>query len=203
MSEDMVLLITAVGTVGTFIATVGLWLVAWRTLGGARDQLRLLQEQAKAESRPYVVLEVVPGLHPPPAMDLVVRNTGRSMARNVVLETDLWVRQDHSDHITEPLLTFMRTPRLLAPGARIRVMWSGGDQKSPAGAPAMQSVTAVYTDDSGAEYRDDYSFDMAPLVAAAPVPSTGSTATSGEDKVLKNISHAVRSLSHHVGELRR
>ena len=203
MNEDIALLITAVGTMGTAIATVGLWLVAWRTLGGARDQLRLLQEQAKAEARPYVVLEVVPGLHPPPDLDLIVRNTGRSMARDVVLETDPWVQQDQSDHITEPLLTFMRTPRLLAPGARIRVMWSGGDQESPAGAPETQSVTAVYMDDAGAAYRDDYTFVVGALVAAAPVPSTGPTSTSGEDKVLRNISHGIRSLSHHLGELRR
>lgn len=203
MSEDMALLISAIGTIGTAIATLGLWLVAWRTLGGARDQLQLLQEQAKAEARPYVVLEVVPGLHPPPAMDLVVRNTGRSMARNVVLQTEHWDPREESDYITERLQAFMRKPRLLAPGSRVRVMWSSEDEESAAGAPATQSVTAVYNDDRGVEYRDRYDFVVDELVAAAPVPSTGPRATSGGDKAMRNIDHAIRRLSAHVAELRR
>lgn len=203
MSQDMALLISAVGTIGTAIATLGLWLLAWRTLGGARDQLQLLQEQAKAEARPYVVLEVVPGLHPPPAMDLVVRNTGRSMARNVVLETGHWDPREESDYITERLQAFMRTPRLLAPGSRVRVMWSAEDDETTAGAPAAQSVTAVYSDDMGVEYRDQYDFVVDELIAASPVPSTGPRATSGGDKHMRNIDHAIRRLSAHVAELRR
>lgn len=203
MSEHAVLVLTAIGTGFTALATIGLWLVAWRTLGGARDQLRLLQEQAKAEARPYVVLEVVPGLHPAPAMDLVVRNTGRSMARDVVLETMPWASRGETDHITERLLAFMKAPRLLAPGSRLRVMWSYEKDGKPAGAPTRQSVAAVYRDDAGVEYRDEYSFVLDELLAASPVPTSGPRVTSGEDRALQNIDRAVRTLSEHVAELRR
>ena len=202
-SGDTNLFLTAVGTLAMAAATIGLWLVAWRTLGGARDQLRLLQEQVRAEARPYVVLEVVPGFHPVPAMDLVVRNTGRSMARNVVLETKPWAIRGGSDHITKGLLAFMNAPRLLAPGSRLRVMWSYEKDGKAAGAPDGQTVTAVYTDDAGVEYRDQYNFVMEEVLAASPVPTTGPRMTSGDEQALKNIDHAIRSLSAHVAELRR
>ena len=203
MSEQSVLLLTAIGTGLTALATAGLWLVGWRTLGGARDQLRLLQEQGKAEARPYVVLEVVPGFHSAPAMDLIVRNTGRSMAREVVLETKPWASRGEADHITERLLAFMKAPRLLAPGSRFRVMWSYEKDGKPAGAPTSQKVTAVYHDDAGVEYRDEYSFVLDELLAASPVPTSGPRVTSGEDRALQNIDRAVRTLSEHVAELRR
>ncbi len=158
MSEQSVLLLTAIGTGLTALATAGLWLVGWRTLGGARDQLRLLQEQAKAEA---------------------------------------------ADHITERLLAFMKAPRLLAPGSRFRVMWSYEKDGKPAGAPTSQKVTAVYHDDAGVEYRDEYSFVLDELLAASPVPTSGPRVTSGEDRALQNIDRAVRTLSEHVAELRR
>ncbi len=203
MSESTAVVITAIGTCVTAVATLGLWIVAWRTLGGARDQLRLLQEQTKAEARPYVVLEVVPGFHPPPAMDLVVRNTGRSMARDLVLESDGWEARGDSDRISPRLQDFMKTPRLLAPGSRLRVMWSSARDESVAGAPQRMAVTAVYKDDVGVVYRDSYSFDLEDLLAASPAPSTGPRATDGSNKELRNINHAIRSLSSHVAEMRR
>ncbi|QDP95270.1 hypothetical protein FOE78_04510 [Microlunatus elymi] len=125
------------------------------------------------------------------------------MARNLILETEPWAAQGETDHITERLLAFMKAPRLLAPGSRIRVMWSYEKDGETAGAPAAQAVTAVYTDDAGVEYRDHYTFGLDEVLAAAPVPSTGARTASGEDKALKNIDHAIRSLSANVAELRR
>jgi hypothetical protein len=52
----------------------------------ARAQLREARELSRDEARPYVVVEVEPGR--PPLTNLVVANLGRTMARNVRIETE-------------------------------------------------------------------------------------------------------------------
>ncbi|CPT40612.1 Uncharacterised protein [Mycobacteroides abscessus subsp. abscessus] len=51
--ENALLWVTAGGTALTAAATIGLAWVAWRTLGGARDQLVLLQRQAAREDHTW------------------------------------------------------------------------------------------------------------------------------------------------------
>lgn len=201
---DTLAWVTAVGSVLTALVTIGLWWVAARTLGGAKDQLQLLQEQVKADSRPYVVVEAVPGLHPAPAWDLVVRNVGRSMARDLRLTPDSWESRGEGDYITGALQTFLATPRFLAPGARLRVMWryEGTPSNPEAGAPARVKMGVEYADDSGTVFREEYEISLDELSAITPVPSEGPRAT-GSDKELQNIEKAVRALNVQVGELRR
>jgi hypothetical protein len=81
--DEVLLWTTALGSLVTALFTAFLWLVAWETLGGAKDQLRLLRQQAEREGRPYVTLDVLPGLHGAWTWDLVVTNTGRTAAKGV------------------------------------------------------------------------------------------------------------------------
>lgn len=204
--EDALLWTTAIGAVVTALATIGLVVVATWTLGGAKRQLVLQTEQAEREGRPYVVAEVVPGLHGAGHWDLVVRNYGRTSARSVIIScADLRVRDD-DDHISPHLIPYLATPRALAPGARERVMWrmdeDAYERLSQAGAPGKTSVDVTYCDDIGNEYTDTYSFDVNTLGAAAPVPTEGPSAM-GNGKELMNIERALRTLNAHVGELRR
>ena len=58
------------------------------------DAARTANEQAKLDSieqtRPYVYVEVVPGLAGSRSWDVRIRNSGRSAARNLRLEYDSW-----------------------------------------------------------------------------------------------------------------
>jgi hypothetical protein len=138
MSESLEL-VTALGAIIASIAAVGAWLVAWRTLGGARDQLKLMREQARDEARPYVFVEVTSGLHGAGAWDLVVWNAGRTMARDLTFETDCIAKKSVDDFISEPLSRFLSEKHLLAPGCRVRVMWrreEGKDIRGQMGASA-------------------------------------------------------------------
>jgi hypothetical protein len=68
------------------LATTGQLLVLVAAALYARAQVREARELRRDEARPYVVVDLEPDR--PPFMNLVVANLGRTMARNVRIETD-------------------------------------------------------------------------------------------------------------------
>lgn len=175
-------------------------------------QVNLLRKQMRDDARPFVVVDVVPSLHGPGAWDLTLHSTGRSMAHKVGVSTEpaAWEPYDDEDHITEHLTAYLGRKRDLPPGARHRRMWryerrkeKTGELSAVAGAPAIAIVTVTYQDDKGKCYDSSLSFDLDVLGAITPVPFEGQRMTSGSDQELKNIDRAIRTVSQHVGELRR
>ncbi|MEN3121851.1 hypothetical protein [Janibacter sp. LM] len=175
-------------------------------------QAYLLRKQMRDDARPFVVVDVVPSLHGPGAWDLTLHSTGRSMAHEVGVSTEpaTWEPHDDEDHISEHLAAYLGRKRDLPPGARHRLMWryEQHDQKTGkllaiAGAPAIATVTVTYEDDEGKGFDSSFSFDLDVLGAVAPVPFGGPRVESDTDQELKNIDRAIRTLSQHVGELRR
>lgn len=201
--ETTLLWITATGSVLTAVFTCALWLVGWRTLGGAREQLKLLREQAERDGRPYLAIDVVPGLHGAGFWDLVIENTGRSVARAVKLEVPRWDAADPDDHITEPLRRFLAATHTIGPGARRRVMWRmSRDDIGVAGAPAVTTLAVAYQDETGGDLGESVTFDLETLAPLAPSPTEGARKGAG-GRDLANIDFALRALSSHIAELRR
>lgn len=189
-------ILTAFAMVAGALFTGGLLLVAWRQLGGLRRQI-------ESDARPYVVAQVVPGLGGVGTLDLVLQNFGKSIAHDVTLNIGSHKKLGDKDFITEALMTFASTPRVLVPGARIRVFWArlpdGG--KEPAGIQEPQPVTISYRDDKRHSFAETYTLGEIG-VHVSPAPATGSS-RQGKDGDLKNIENAIRALSIHLGELRR
>ncbi|MGU3432608.1 hypothetical protein ACNHUS_06275 [Actinomycetes bacterium M1A6_2h] len=206
MMEDILLWVTAVGAAMTAAATIGLVVVAHRTLGGARGQLALLREQAEQERRPYVIAELVPGLHGPGSTDLVIANLGRSLARWVLVDIGPLAKRNDDDHISDALGRYLTTPKLLVPGARQRVMWHNvgnpESERSDAGVPGIVSARITYSDDGGTRYSETYELNIAHMTSVSPVPTTGPRRV-GSGNEFADIDHALRALAGHVGELRR
>lgn len=204
--NDALAWVTAIGAAVTAVATIGLVVVAYRTLGGARGQLTLLRQQAEQERRPYVVADLVPGLHGAGSTDLVIANVGRSLARQVLVEIGPLAKRNDHDHISDALDRYLTTPKIFVPGARHRVMWHhAGNAKSgrlDAGVDGGVSARITYTDDGGTEYTETYELDIAAMTAVSPVPTDGPR-RSGSGNELADIDHALRALAGHVGELRR
>lgn len=204
--ESALLWVTATGTALTALATMGLVWVAWRTLGGARDQLVLLQRQAAREGRPYVVAEVVPGLHGAGSADLVVQNLGRTLAHQVMIDVGTLSVRDDDDYISGPLAEYLAKPMTLAPGSRHRIMWRCEPREEAghgeAGAPKTAQGTVHYSDDDGRQYSETYDLSVDGVMQVTPVPTVGPR-SHGDGKELVNIGHALRTLNQHVGELRR
>lgn len=193
--------VTAVASVLSAAFAGAAVLVAWRTLGGAGQQLALLREQARAEARPFVVAQVVPSLHGGAAWDLTIQNLEKSIAREVRLEGIALTPRGDDDYIGENLAKILSVSQTLVPGGRMRATGrreAYGNRKVPAGAEPVVSATLRYGDDNGEECV----FDLDSIAAATPLPSDGPNAL-GENSELKNIAYAVRALSVHVGELRR
>ncbi|RMB69720.1 hypothetical protein AYK61_26595 [Rhodococcus sp. SBT000017] len=204
--DNILLWVTAVGAVATAIATIGLVVVAHKTLGGAKDQLTLLREQAEQERRPYVVADIVPGLHGPGSTDLVLQNLGRSTARGVLVDIGQLSKRNDTDHISDPLRRYLRNPRTLVPGARHRVMWHdvGNPETGRAASGVSDTVPAriTYTDDNGTEYSETNELGIEDMTSVSPVPTTGPRVL-GSNSELADIDHALRAIAGHVGELRR
>lgn len=177
-------------------------------------QVGLLRKQMREDSRPYVVADIVPSLHGIGAWDLVLHSTGKSAAHEVAVFTDPadWAPRDDDDHISEHLATYLADKRDLPPGARHRLMWryeerdkKTNELKAVAGAPPAATVTVTYQDEKGAKTYDfSASFDLDVIAPITPAPAEGPRMMGTEKgHELMNIDRALRTLSQHVGELRR
>lgn len=192
--ENIITLITAITALIT--ASIGAY------------QAFLLRRQMQDDARPYVVADVVPGLHGPGSWDLTLHSTGRSTARKIRITTDPELaasKGNPSDYIIEPLTQYLQQERSLAPDARHRIMWRYSHKgESSAGAPAKITATVTYEDDRRKKYKESFNFDTEALAKIAPVPREGPKKSGPEaGKELQNIDRAVRNLAVQVGELRR
>lgn len=135
---DWAALVTAAATVALVVAVVAWW-TARATLAASRrasEAAEAANEQARldsiAQTRPYVYVEVVPGLAGMDTYDVRVFNSGRSAARGLTLDYDSWPAQP--DSIVQALEKMFHTPRILPPGCSLRAVWrlgggQGGDRR--------------------------------------------------------------------------
>jgi hypothetical protein len=153
--------------------------VAWRTAKAALIASREASEAAKAsaeaaraandqarldsreQTRPYVWVEVVPGLAGVSTYDLRIANTGKSAARRLTLRYDEW--PEPVDDVAGRLRELFDTPRTLPPGSSIRSMWrlegafTNGTTEAGMGTSGTIEVSYVSDDPSQlAPYRDQY-----------------------------------------------
>lgn len=157
--------VTAWSALATAAATVGLLIVgvlAWRSTRGAvraAEAANLQKERdSVAQTRPYVFVEVIPGLSGTQCFDLRVRNTGQSPARSLTLELASW--PESPDDVAQSIQTMFATPRTLPPGSSIRMMWrlegNFSDGTDEAGMPKdSTTITARYEAD-GRKYTDEF-----------------------------------------------
>lgn len=170
--------------------------VAWRTAKATLEASRLSSDAArasaeaaraaneqtrldsKARTRPYVWVEVVPGLAGTETYDLRIRNTGESAARLVRLEFDSW--PDPADDVASAVRALFETPRTLPPGCSIRTMWrlegDFADGTTEAGLPKSGSIGVSYRGDDPTEPEYLDTFDvMIDRAGLWPVGDSGPT----------------------------
>lgn len=195
--------------------------MAWASLAGvvvaffaalfALSQLRMIRKDSRERTRPYVQLDVVPGLHGPGSWDLIVENRGASAALQVVIDAGLFTPLDADDHIAPIIGDYLLTPKTLVPGARRRVMWglqqTAGNVK--AGVLEPREATVTYIDERKAirswgkptPYSETFVLGDAFGAAVFPAPSEGSKPNTRD--MLAHIDRALRTMNSHIGELRR
>ncbi|WP_426624289.1 hypothetical protein ACPPVW_17250 [Leifsonia sp. McL0607] len=207
---------TAVGVLVAILAIV----FAYAQIRQTATQMRLASareaQDSEEQTRPYIGVDLVPGLGGPPSFDLVIENFGRATARDlkISLVDDSFQAQSAADEIGPALGRLFESGFDLAPGARRRIFWrlpSSEDASPPGdfGAPIAGEITTTYTwqagDDRGKRaYEDRLRYDLTEYPKLTPAPAKGAT-TSGQniEAQAKNAVHALRAIAEHVAEIRR
>lgn len=173
------------------IALVG-WRTAKATLEASREAsgaattsanaAREANEQARRDSiertRPYVFVEVMPGLAGATTWDLRITNSGQSAARKLVLDYDRW--PEDLDDVATAVRDMFGTPRTLPPRCSIRVIWrlegNFTDGTSEAGLGREGQITVDYTSDDPETPKYSDRFDvMIDKAGLWPVGESGPT----------------------------
>lgn len=214
--------VTALGTLLLAIFAYRAWSVARATLDAARLSADASREAAyqssqtviqmredsaamKADSarkaRPYVYLEVVSSLWGPGFWDLVVRNEGRSIARNIQLHLNPEVP---ADEIGNDLVRAVNRTHTLTPSSHLRFSWRVSIDGADEGMPAESMASVTYQDDKGMGFGDEFLLDAPASADAMPAPTVGAEAAPNDpDPATRNIRLGLEAIATHLGELRR
>lgn len=176
------------------------------TLNAAEESSDQAKLDSIAQTRPYIFVEIVPGLTGQAAYYVRIANVGRTSARAVTINFDSW--PDQLDDVASPLKELFETPRTLPPGSRIRSIWridgNFTDGSTEAGMP-ISVGTAVVTyksdDPSRPTYADIYELrtdksGLWPVSEDGPTPD----GVSGSSRKFYLLGQA---LVRRVGELGR
>jgi hypothetical protein len=212
----------ALATIGLLLFAVFAWCTAKHTLRESRKASHAAQQSAEAalaaneqlrrdsiaQTRPYVFVEVLPGLGGVASWDIRITNTGRSTARKLAWEPHWWPGAD--DAVTLALREFTKE-RVLPPGSSIRAIWrveGPGVGAVPSRADEMGMDRQVPVDvkyrrddPDGIAYVD--TFDMNTHGAGLwPVPEEGPV-PSKLDATEKQFYKLLQVLVRRIGELGR
>jgi hypothetical protein len=218
--------LVAISTMAYTLLTLGLLcaaLVAWRTakaaLRASEDASRAAQEAARAakeaneqasqdsirRTRPYVFVELLPGLQGIGCYDLRIANAGKSAAKHLTLHIETW--PSPADDVVSSIERLFRHERTLPPGCSIRTVWriegTFTDGTSVAGMLPHATVTVKYTSDdpSNPNYSDTFEISASDS-GLWPVPEDGAdpTTLNGDARKFYLLGQA---LVRRIGELAR
>lgn len=152
--------VTAWATVALAVVTVALVVAAFVAWGTARATLDQMRHDSIERTRPYVFVEILPGLAGMKSYDVRITNSGSSAARALSLSFDKW--PEAPDDVAKSVRDLFETPRTLPPGCSIRAIWRVEgpfvDGAGPAGLGRQGEITAQYTSDDPSEptYSDQF-----------------------------------------------
>ncbi|MFD2674815.1 hypothetical protein [Gulosibacter bifidus] len=203
-------------------AVVGVFIAAWQ-LHSASKEVRSAAEQRQSESfdrnRPYVTLDVIPGLAGKGTWDLRIENIGGSYARNVKLafvEGGLNAPDDGDGaEFVKALQEFLNSTWSMAPGSSRRLLWhySRGEDltEEPKAAfttwEATLQVTYEWqrTNEQPVKFAETYSYNTRIFGRISPVAGLGTTVSGSApaEKQLSSIDRKLQRLVFNLAELRR
>ncbi|WP_292766901.1 hypothetical protein [Microbacterium sp. UBA3486] len=211
--------IEAIATlVGVIVALVAIVFTAVQIRLTARQMRETSAQEAQNsedQTRPYVGIDIVPGVGGMGSMDIIFENHGRTSARNITvrLSEDEFREQSEGDIIGPALARLFAVPFDLAPGARRRVMWQipADENASPRGhmgTPVAGGVKFSYDWVPGGDrpvrhYDDAIDYDLTEYPKLIPMPTTGATAHGSSPEAQQtNLLHVLRAIAVHIGGLR-
>jgi len=124
-----------------------------------RRQLNEAKELRESQTRPFVVIDLGSSAHT--LFDLVVRNIGPTLARDVRFEFNPPIRSTDDDLDPNKLKMFREGISTLAPGNEIRTLFEEGPARHESALPDIYEVTVSYTDQTAKrEYEEKIDLDF-------------------------------------------
>lgn len=193
---------TAALTLGLLVVAIFAFRAAKGSWKAATEANRQMERDSREQSRPYVTAQILPGLAGITTWDLKITNTGRTVARHLTMDYDQWPTKNEGggealetwDSLSRGLHTMFTTPRTLAPGASLRVMWlldRGPDEDIERS-----------DDPKAGTYNDSFEV-MIENSGSWPVPEDGPNPPEGLGKLAKRADELMQVLIRRVGELGR
>lgn len=144
------------------------------TSRASADQSRLAQALAEEEARPYVVAYMESSAVDVGFIELVVRNYGKTAARDVrMTATPELRRSTPNGDETEPVEVF-QVLGLLAPGQEWRCYWDRTWMREKVGLPDEYEVALSYSDSAGTPLRPEtLPLSWEPFLANGPLEVYG------------------------------
>lgn len=187
--------------------------IAQDASGSARDAALEARRSADTaefvearQSRPYVFVQLKPGLAGLGMWDLVITNSGQSNARDLLIRADAWPEKE--DDVTGPLRRLFEGKQTVPPGQSIRTYWRmavlkgstwGDGSSDPVGMPKRVEVVVTYTSDAPDRpiYEDSFLLDE-DTIGLTPAPASGpephKDLTIGEHSLHKMLAALTRAI---------
>lgn len=137
---------TATEVLATVFLGVQLLVLTAAAIFGRR-QLNEARELREAQTRPFVVIDLGSSAHT--LFDLVVKNIGPTLARDVRFQFDPPIESTDEDLDPNKIKAFREGISTLAPGKEIRTLFEKGPDRHKSDLPDAYEVTITYTDQSG------------------------------------------------------
>ena len=128
-----------------FVGLQLLVLIAAAVFG--RRQLIEAKELREAQTRPFVVIDLDGSIHP--FFDLVVKNIGPTLARDVHFDFSPPISSTDEDLDPNKIKMFRDGISTLAPGKEIRTLFEKGPDRHRSELPDVYEVTVSYSDQYG------------------------------------------------------
>lgn len=181
----------------TAVATVGLVLGAFKAWQTAKKTLKQMEEDSKAQSRPYVHAWIVPSVGGGQAWDLVIKNTGRTSARKLKVTVSDWPAEDA---LTGELRKLFDAGHTLPPQSTLRTYWSLGlrDQSGSTGSTGFDIPSDLTVQYQGLEeevYSDTFRLDTT-ILGMTPVGASGVNLKAGSSQADKKLNEIVIALNN-------
>ncbi len=149
--------LTAIGTIGTLIVAAAAAFVAF---GQFRESRRLREAQAQ----PFVVVDVEPSIVSRRILNLVIRNTGQTLARDVTINfvPPLKSTIDANGYPVSDFRPLKNGIPALPPGREYQVMLDSTVERFRSNLPDKYSVTVRFSDRDGRKMDAlEYEIDLA------------------------------------------
>lgn len=129
----------------------GTLLVAIAATWIARRQLKQARQLREEEAAPFIVVDILPDPNGPWVLDLIIENTGKTMARDVRITFDppLQSATDMKGYEPQNWAPVRDGIKILIPGRRLHSMFDSAMARSKSDLPRQYEVLVNYKDSHG------------------------------------------------------